>query len=101
MDRNNNPVQPTTRRRILWRGALAATLLVMLWLLFVNIFGMPRLRDPQNGFPDPLQIVRDWLFPPPPLVLIDVDVSGSIEILDEVVVEVPDPDVLDNQDRQR
>jgi hypothetical protein len=91
MDRDNNPTQPTTRRRILWRGTLAALLLVMLWLLFVNLFGMPRLRDPQHGFPNPLQVVRDWLFPPPPVLFFDVDVSGSIEIVEDTVGGLPDP----------
>jgi hypothetical protein len=75
---------PIKRRRpILLYAGLAALLLAVLSLLVAGSFVLPRLRGRGFEFPNPVQVVRDWLWPPPVLI-VDFDWDGMIEV-------VPDP----------
>ena len=95
MDDANSPIQQPKRRRIRWWAGLALMLLVMLWLLFASVVLLPRLREHNGEWPNPVQTVKNWLFPPEELLFIDVDGGGVFLIADKLQAPVDPPRVVD------
>jgi hypothetical protein len=100
MDRLTGPVKQVNRQRILWRGALAALLLAVLWLLFAGAYLVPRLRDHDGEWRNPVQVVKDWIFPPRvDVIFADFDGDGVLLLRGEangpVKVHVLDDGLID------
>jgi hypothetical protein len=65
---------------MLWYVTSAARMVAVLYLLFVAAFVLPRLRE-GGEVPNPIQMVKDWLFPPQ---VVEIEVA-----IDAVVIERP------------
>ncbi len=87
MDGASNPTQQSKRWRIRWWAGLTLLLLVILWLLFASVVLLPRLREHDGAWPNPVQMVKNWLFPPEELLFIDVDGGGVFPI--DVILQAP------------
>jgi hypothetical protein len=84
MDCATRSARLTKRRRILWSGALAALLLAVLWLLFAGAYLVPRLRDHDGEWRNPVQVVKDWIFPPRvDVIFADFDGDGVLLLMGE------------------
>src|SRR5262245_22675363 len=70
---------PHSRRRVFLFGGLAALLFIVLFLLIGATFFLPPFRDRGGEIPNPIRMVKDLLFPPPLLVIIDKEIVTSEE----------------------
>ena len=75
-------------RRLLLYGILGAALLLAMSLL--TVFVMKRLETGQP-LPNPIQMVKNWLFPPPMRVTTVINLSAdAIYIIDEIEPACPE-----------
>jgi hypothetical protein len=94
--RTAHVLKATKRRRMLWYVTSAALMVAVLYLLFVAGFVLPRLRE-GGELPNPIQMVKDWLFPPQLFVEIEVGIDAVVietPIVDEVDIDGP-PNLAD------
>jgi hypothetical protein len=90
MNRATNPTPLPRRRRIRWFAGLTLLVLALLWLLFASIVLLPRLRERHGDWPNPLQVIKHWLFPPEEFDIIVLDPTDVIEV--DVGMQAPEHD---------
>jgi hypothetical protein len=84
---------PRSRRRLFLLSGLAALLLLLLLVLIGATFLLPRLRDRGGEVPNPIRMVKDWLFPPPqPVFVIEWVDSGTVLLTDDLNLAPPPDD---------
>jgi len=71
------------RRRLLLYGAVAVVLLMGAASLLVIVNSLPRrLPNGEREIPNPIQMVKDWLFPPRLLRLEDAEGKQLVIVVD-------------------
>ncbi len=81
MDCPINLPKKSRRRRVLLAAGGAVLLLALLAWLLAGTLVLTRLHGRGEAMPNPIQMVREWLFPPP-----ELDLFLDVRRLDEDIV---------------